>query len=325
MKGSNQFKQGGPDDLPASLPVRVGDYRLVFRPETPPPSSRYLGSAWRGALGHALRRSACVTGQRECDGCLLYSQCVYTKIFASAPPGDARKMRKYNAVPHPFVLLPGKTGEDEYCLQLRLFGNANSDLAHLIHALHKAGEKGVSHTRFRLLRVEQAPDSLSAATRCIYRPGGRLTALKPFRIETPPLPQSITVHFHTPYRQNLAGRLVTPERFTFSSLFSALLRRQSMLCSFYEQHALDVPFRELTDGSREVRILDQSLQWTDWTRKSARQGTTMQMGGITGHFTPDTRRLAAYWPWLWTGQWTHAGKATVMGLGYYRITCSGSG
>lgn len=29
--------------------------------------------------------------------------------------------------------------------------------------------------------------------------------------------------------------------------------------------------------------------------------------------------LEPFWPYLWLGQWTHAGKGVVMGLGGYRI------
>jgi CRISPR/Cas system endoribonuclease Cas6 (RAMP superfamily) len=29
--------------------------------------------------------------------------------------------------------------------------------------------------------------------------------------------------------------------------------------------------------------------------------------------------LDAFWPYLWLGQWTHAGKGTSMGMGAYTI------
>jgi CRISPR/Cas system endoribonuclease Cas6 (RAMP superfamily) len=45
----------------------------------------------------------------------------------------------------------------------------------------------------------------------------------------------------------------------------------------------------------------------------------MQMGGILGSFLLNGEELADFWPYLWLGQWTHAGKGATMGLGRYRI------
>ena len=50
-----------------------------------------------------------------------------------------------------------------------------------------------------------------------------------------------------------------------------------------------------------------------------RQKTEMQMGGLLGSFQVDSVQLGELWPYLWLGQWTHAGKAATMGLGRYRI------
>ncbi|WP_295455531.1 hypothetical protein [uncultured Thiodictyon sp.] len=63
----------------------------------------YAGSAWRGLLGHGLRRTACVTRQPTCTGCLLAQNCVYSTLFET-PPAAAQAQGGYGAMPHPFVL-----------------------------------------------------------------------------------------------------------------------------------------------------------------------------------------------------------------------------
>jgi len=53
----------------------------------------------------------------------------------------------------------------------------------------------------------------------------------------------------------------------------------------------------------------------------------MQLGGLLGTVTFEVRagprshsnELAPFWPYIWLGQWTHAGKNTSMGLGKYEI------
>lgn len=50
----------------------------------------------------------------------------------------------------------------------------------------------------------------------------------------------------------------------------------------------------------------------------------MQMGGLMGSFRLDGVELDDFWPYLWLGQWTHAGKAATMGLGRYTIVPVGT-
>jgi CRISPR/Cas system endoribonuclease Cas6 (RAMP superfamily) len=47
------------------------------------------------------------------------------------------------------------------------------------------------------------------------------------------------------------------------------------------------------------------------------------MGGLLGRFSLAGEGLEPFWPYLWLGQWTHAGKGTSMGLGQYRIGGAG--
>ena len=62
-----------------------------------------------------------------------------------------------------------------------------------------------------------------------------------------------------------------------------------------------------------------TARWHEWTRYSARQDTLLQMGGLVGSFALPGAALAPFWSCLWAGQWTHAGKGAVMGLGRYRL------
>jgi CRISPR/Cas system endoribonuclease Cas6 (RAMP superfamily) len=43
------------------------------------------------------------------------------------------------------------------------------------------------------------------------------------------------------------------------------------------------------------------------------------MGGLLGRFRLHGPDIAPFWPYLWLGQWTHAGKGATLGLGRYRI------
>jgi len=65
----------------------------------------YVGKTLRGALGFALKRTACHDSRASCDTCLLREHCAYAIIFEGVPSAARQVMRKYPRVPQPFVLL----------------------------------------------------------------------------------------------------------------------------------------------------------------------------------------------------------------------------
>lgn len=176
-----------------------------------------------------------------------------------------------------------------------------------MHALQKAGEDGIGGRRqlFTLQRIEQMLPDGTATT--VYSQG-TLQDLQPPRCpDIPTKPDAITM------------RLLTPDNFTFAALFGNLLRRISMLTYFHTDTPLDVDFAGLMQKARAVPVSTRDLHWYDWKRYSSRQKTEMHMGGLLGAMQLDLREMDDFWPYLWLGQWTHAGKATSMGLGAYSI------
>jgi len=139
---------------------------------------------------------------------------------------------------------------------------------------------------------------------------------------TPPAPpkQTATIEFKTPMRLKRRGRLVRPDDFQFHDLFRAALRRISSLAYFHEAVSLDVDFAGLSAASRRVELLESNLRWYDWTRFSSRQQTRMKMGGLLGRIKLTASDTVPFWPYLWLGQFTHAGKGASMGLGAYRFS-----
>jgi CRISPR/Cas system endoribonuclease Cas6 (RAMP superfamily) len=61
------------------------------------------------------------------------------------------------------------------------------------------------------------------------------------------------------------------------------------------------------------------LAEADQRRWSAQQKQALDMGGVIGSFVLDMTGRAALFPYLWLGQWVHAGKGAVMGMGAIRV------
>lgn len=297
--------------------------RLRFRATVDLRLPTYTGSAWRGAFGHALKRLVCVTREPTCPPCLLYRSCIYPYLFETPPDPGVGKLTQYPAAPHPYVLIPDDHGGrvaagETLTVDVTLFGHGNRHLPYVIHAMDQAGQRGLSKDRgaLALLRVTQAD---SAGWRSIYAPGADFAPLPAVVPITPPCPARLTLHLLTPLRLNSEDRLVSQDRFRFHHLFSNLLRRISLLTAFHTDDPLETDFAGLTRAARALNLNVSRLRWHEWARFSSRQDTLVKMGGLVGEIGLEGAGLEPFWPYLWLGQWTHAGKGAVMGLGRYRI------
>lgn len=230
-------------------------------------------------------------------------------------------MRCYRAVPHPYLFTGCSEETEALILGLTLIGRGNRYLAYALHALEQAARRGVGSARhrFALDSVEQEVLPGSASWRTIYRPGGSCTAQPPRIPKLPPVPAAVTIRLLSPLRLKRDGELVGPEAFCFADLFGSLLRRISMLSYFHSDTPLETDFAGLMSRARQVTLSERALAWQDWTRFSSRQRTHMAMGGLVGVVHVRNTDLAPFWPFLWLGQWVHAGKAAVMGNGCYRL------
>ncbi len=297
-------------------------YRLRFKACGAGCLPEYSGSAWRGALGHALKKAVCVTHHKSCQSCLLYRSCPYSYIFETPPHPDAKKMRKYEAAPPRFLIEPPEAPKDGiHELGLTLFGRGNKYLPYLIHALQRAGERGLGKDRLpmKLADVLQARPVDSDTWVRVYQPEGTLQADPPEIPSVPDPPPAVRIKLETHMRLQRDAHLVSPEAFSFSDLFSSLLRRISMLTSFHADVPLETDFAGLTQRAHTVEAVSVNLAWKAWTRYSSRQKTAIRMDGLLGDFIVGLAGKAELWPYLWWGQWVHAGKATSMGLGKYSI------
>lgn len=306
----------------------VARYRFAWQALTPIYFPAYAGSTWRGAFGHALRRTVCITREPQCQGCLLWRSCVYSQVFET-PAGHGPMLEKVNTAPHPYILHPLATSGQQYApgdgfqLHLTLLGEAIGHLPYLIHALQQVGERGIGKGdgRCTLLAVEQEPMLGSGQWQAIYTPGSGLRAIPGAVPQVPAMPDAVRVHLQTPLRLLQEGTPIRRERFSFQLFINTLMRRLSLLHAFHAGVELAGDFKALSQQAAGVSLWQPDLRWYEWSRYSNRQQTHVQMGGLVGSFGLPVAQLEAFWPWLWLGQWVHAGKGAVMGMGEYALEC----
>ena len=287
----------------------------------------YSGSAWRGIIGHSLRRSVCVTRQPTCDGCLLRTQCAYSTFFES-PPASPETAARYNALPHPFVLepeLPGRHGiapGEPLSIGITLIGPAADLTPYLIHAVQRAGTRGLGREggRFGLQTVMQETElgsdhwqPIYAAERATLEPAETRLAL-PGR---PPV--SVRLQLHTPVRLKRNGRYLRAADLDARALLGALAARVALLAELYGSGPGVFERATAYAAIDQITLTPVDLEWVEWTRYSSRQRTHMQLGGVLGTLALRGPGVPVLWPLLLLGQWLHVGKATSFGLGRYRI------
>jgi hypothetical protein len=307
----------------AVLPV--ARYRFSFRMEDDLRLPEYSGSLLRGQFGAALRRTACMTGARDCAGCPLYRTCPYPAIF-EAPAPEMHALQRFSQVPNPYVIEPPPLGArhvatgDILSFDIVLVGRALDQLPLIAYALQRAFGHGIGRLRARGrledIAVEGAdePESVWDAER------SRIVEHEQ-NLSIPSLPviDALTLKIATPLRLQNQGHRIPTVGLRPRTLFTALLRRVSLL---FELHAAlpglagDAP---RLAAAAERLIDERRLEWRDWIRFSSRQEREMTLGGVIGEWTL-SGDLGELLPWFWLGQWLHVGKNATMGMGRYSLT-----
>lgn len=299
----------------------VARYRLEFQTETAIAFPEYAGSTLRGAFGHALRRAVCITREPVCPPCALYRTCTYPAVFEPPAPLDYTRRILANA-PGPFVVEPPAWGERQYqaretlSFHLVLIGAALKQLPLLVLAWQRALAKGVgkSDGTARLLRVCLADqdESLSVGSKGELKAHAQMLAIPQSWQST----ETVSLTLQTPLRLQQNGQVVRLDTLTPHALLMSLVRRIAYLAEQCGQ-ALDVDFAELNRRAAAIEG-EKQLQWRDWTRFSNRQRQEMVLGGAIGRWTL-RGELTPFMPFLYLGQWLHAGKNASFGLGKYVI------
>lgn len=308
----------------SAAPLPVARYRFTFRMQAELRLPDFSGSLLRGQFGAALRRLACVTRAKTCAGCPLLTTCPYSNIFETPPPGS-HPLQKFSHVPNPYVIEPPPLGTrviapgESLSFGIVLVGRALDQLPLIVYALQRAFRRGISPRRAPGELEEIAWDHQGAAESVWDDGAGRVLAHIPV-LEVPAFArcERARLLIDTPLRLQDNSHPVQAAELSPRRLVTAIVRRAALL---FDLHAgfpgLGADARALARHA-ETLADERDLQWQDWTRYSSRQRQAMTLGGVLGTWTL-RGELAPVLPWLWLGQWLHAGKNATMGMGRFRL------
>lgn len=140
---------------------RVARYRFIIEAQEEIFLPPYKGSTFRGGFGSAFKSIACSDRRAECKDCVLSGTCPYAYVFETAPPEGSQALSKFERVPHPFVLEPPLTQQQQFNpgdvlpVGVVLAGRGIDFLPYFIVAFQELGRMGIGRGRgrFRLKSV----------------------------------------------------------------------------------------------------------------------------------------------------------------------------
>ena len=308
-------------DAVAALPL--ARFRLVWVSQQQVPDSQYLGSAWRGVFGHALRKLVCVTRMPDCTGFMLLSSCAYPYLFETSLQSTASPGPSVTPAAHPLVLRMETSECDArspYTFSLVLMPGAVRFLGYIVRAFQEAASHGIGMQRYRfqLSQVLQECPAGSENWLPILNTEQRLAPQPASVVLIPDCPAKVRMRLTSPVRLRQKGNYLSGLD-NVGDIVAAVLRRLLLLRAEHGEGRVEQDLSTWFTALRAVRPLAVNLHWHDWERYSNRQQSRMQMGGLLGDVLLDGRQIEPYWSLLWVGQFVHIGKATSMGLGAYTV------
>lgn len=298
-------------------------YRFEFVTSTSIRLPEYAGSTLRGAFGHALRGLACMTRAKTCDGCMLSATCPYISLFEPQKPSSGSI--SLATPPVPYIIEPPAWGARHYApgetlsFHFTLIGKAVDHLPLCIMAWRRAFSRGVGAGDGTAEILQVVHETLESET-IIYYAGETITEHPRFiALCEQKVPATVTLSFITPLRLQENGHALAPNRLTPRPLLTALVRRANLLAEHHQDLTLytRAQFTEFALAANQIEG-QVEMEWRDWTRRSARQKSTMQLGGCMGHWTLNGD-LSTFWNILRLGELLHVGKEASFGLGQYRL------
>lgn len=318
----------------ALAPLWICRYVVHVKPKAPLALPLFgRGTILRGGFGLAFRRQVCPDLTLACRACPLLAACPYPRVFETAPPPDADRLRNFSDIPRPFAVDPPDDPRtlfrptDELRFGLIVVGHANRYLPLFVDAFRDLARSGLGPRRapFELKAVEAcAPDG---TRRALCLAGDAAPTLDP---ETVPRSRAadllrpgdatrthVTLRFETPLDLRDRGRSV--ERPAFGPLLRRLRDRAAALAAFFGDAPLDLDFRALGDAADSVRLVADGTRRVQVRRASQRTGAEHDVGGLMGDARYEGEGIGAFMPLVRLGEVIHAGRHAAFGNGRLRV------
>ena len=256
----------------------------------------FIGSQLRGALGYALKKITCINPSYKCDNCFASNDCLYYKFYE-----EKNSFHNYR--------FDFKLDQDYYNFDFYLFNEMTTKLPYIISAFN---------ILFTQIGLDKGKDKIFYKDFDIYINDKKALINGEFQI-----PQDTIIDFNPPQQthKDIKIKLITPLRIKKNNRF---IRDDSIelfdIINSIQQRGLAILSKDREKLNFDITgdIIIKNLRYKELTRKSNRQKTKMNLGGIIGEIVvkgvdKDSYRL------LKLGELIGVGKSTVFGLGKMEV------
>jgi len=279
----------------------------------------YQGSTLRGVIGHGLRRVSCDKLAQDCEKCPENKKCPYAKAFYHIEKASVGLLSGINTPPNPYVIYPldkksvYQPGE-RLAFSLTLFGSGTGYVHHYIMAMDMVKRLRIGSNKGRVSLDSIANrNSQLIAGEGIIRPEAIISnEFVPSKCHA----KRVKLCIDTPIRLMEEGKPAV--NVTFLLLMKNIIRRVTLLYSYYMEKPLETDIETLLEKAKDIRVLDMNIQWEKRQRYSSRQHKKISIGGFKGSIVFEGM-LDEFMPWLELGSIVHVGKGCTLGLGHYSI------
>ena len=283
-------------------------YRVHIRAINSIEMPEYAGSALRGAFGHALKDSACLSAAQNKGKCVcrVEDACVYQQLFAPLAQQSQALSRHYTVAP-PLIIeahaMPSKLEPEQHAyFDVTCIGQqANAQWPIIQLALQKALKKGIGW------RHPERGSAQLLAVNTLTVPEMEAQSTDDWHIQ---------LLSHT--RLQHQGHILKAQEWEASHWFMALMRRYTLMQEAYQLPLPQVNWQKLAPLISQLSWHSVDLHDVEWTRWSNRQKQTVPLNGVIGTFVLESVPPALQ-PYVYYGQWLHVGKNSMFGLGQYQV------
>lgn len=315
--------------------LKIARYRIVLQAQTEAILPALIGSALRGAFGHALKAISCCVSHQNCRICFLSDACLYTTVFE-----PTSKILK--DIPRPFIFeppIPPLTKEisENSNLKLRisengkipfdfiLLGEAIKKLPYFIYAFELLAGHGLGVNRQSFKISEVFSIDPNNALHSIYTSNETkikdheifdLGAYIRKRIDQAEIKNDLKINLLTPLRIR-RNRDHLLEKITFTDFFKQCSLRLKFLSENYGK-SLEYDYHDLMNKAQAVITVEDKLWRHNFTRRSNRQDKEFDLDGMLGEIRFHADSFANFLPFIIAGELLNIGSASSLGLGKYK-------
>ncbi len=264
----------------------------------------------RSILGNSLRHECCSDLKIKCAECGNSDECLFSNFFEGVRNKNGMRMHPYSL--HMLDEFDLHVAIESFNFRIILYGDdAASMYPYIYVAFVKAGERGITK--------ERIPFQFSVLKTGLKNHGKDISikdAVENWSEETSDYGSfsgKIRLSIKTPLRFQYRGHYGTD--FSLRDLFSCLLRRTSGMINMFGESS----FKDLNLNMEDIEMRKINLLWVDYSHYSARQQTSMMLGGLMGEIELSGSFSSPVLMLLDFAENFSAGKNVVFGLGNVEV------